>query len=419
MKKLFYIIKWRLMRPRALQKWAKLANSIDIDQARQKLVRYAMERTTFYRKFYEDAGFKLEDIGTPGWFERLPVLTKVHLREHFEEMTVCEFKKFRKISTTGGSTGEPTKTGYDGRIPEEVYSWRLQESYGVHPWDDHAYVWRDTRKSWMVKLINALIWWPTRHIKLDATFITSESIEKFIKKFNRVKPKMLQGYVGALCQIAQYVVDHKLTVHVPKMVWTTSAPLTSVQRKLLCVAFGAPVCDQYGSCEIRWIAQEEPNKQGLRVNREHVYLEYVDEKNQPVPMGEYGTTLLTNLEDYVFPMIRYANGDRGRYVEEGRIDSVKGRVSENFVLPSGKSVNGEYLTTIFDSAPDLVDGFRCVQHKDASITIEYIPRGDEMEILRVLADFAKKFGDEVAVDFKKVDCIAHDRGKLRFVVKDL
>ena len=126
-KKLIYFAKWRLMRPQALQKWSTLNRAVDAEQARQKLVRYAMERTPFYKKFYEEAGFKIDDIGTPGWFEKLPILTKAHLRAHFEEMTVQELKQFRKISTTGGSTGEPTKTGYDGRAVEEVYSWRLQE----------------------------------------------------------------------------------------------------------------------------------------------------------------------------------------------------------------------------------------------------------------------------------------------------
>ena len=76
------------------------------------------------------------------------------------------------------------------------------------------------------------------------------------------------------------------------------------------------------------------------------------------------------------------------------------------------------LTTIFDATPDLVYGFRCVQHKDLSITIEYIPAKDESRILSVLNAFAKKIGDEVPVDFKKVDSIAHDRGKLRFVVRE-
>ena len=100
------------------------------------------------------------------------------------------------------------------------------------------------------------------------------------------------------------------------------------------------------------------------------------------------------------------------------IDSVKGRESESFVLPSGKTINGECLTTIFDSDPDLVSGFRVVQHKDLSMTIEYIPAGDEIEIKGLIQTFAKKIGDEARVDAKRVQVIPHDRGKLRFVVRE-
>lgn len=50
------------------------------------------------------------------------------------------------------------------------------------------------------------------------------------------------------------------------------------------------------------------------------------------------------------PLIRYENGDRGRRLKGqcpcGRtlpmIDSVKGRESGSFVLPSGKTINGEF-----------------------------------------------------------------------------
>ena len=217
-----------------------------------------------------------------------------------------------------------------------------------------------------------------------------------------------------------------MEVHSPKFVWTTSAPLPDSQRKLIESAFNAPVCDQYGSCEVRWIAQQCPECGGLHVNTEHVHIEFVDDNNMPVPKGEYGRTLLTNLEDIVFPLIRYENGDRGRWLKEqcpcGRtlpmIDSVKGRESESFVLPSGKTINGEFLTTIFDSNPDLVSGFRVVQHKDLSMTIEYIPAGDDAEIKGMIQSFAKRFDNEVKVDAKRVQFIPHDRGKLRFVVRE-
>lgn len=447
MKRFLYNLKWKKIHPQSFGRFAALkANehlSIDELMARQEMacqaiVRSAMEHTAFYPKFYGEAGFEVGDIGKEGWFERLPVVTKKELREHFEEFVNPQLQQYLNVSTTGGSTGTPTKTGFDGRAAEEIYSWRLQSWFGVHPWDDHAYIWRMTRPSKLAQFKNSVLWWPTRHVKLDATFVTEEAIVRFLRECCRVRPKLVMGYVGALTQVAQYILDHRsaqglidMSAWTPNVVWTTSAPLSPVQRKLIGDAFGAPVCDQYGSCEIRWIAQQCTEGKGLHVNVEHVNVEFVDDNNKPVSKGEYGRTLLTNLEDGVFPLIRYENGDRGRWLTEpcscGRtlpcIDSVKGRESESFVLPSGKTINGEYLTTIFDATPDLVRGFRVVQHRDSSITIEFIPASTSdsqtQQIHAVLTLFAKKLGGEVPIDFKKVTEIAHDRGKLRFVVREI
>ena len=436
MREIIYKVKWLRYHPTAIARFSDLTahERISVDElvawqevSRQRIVHAAMTQTVFYQKLYSAAGFEIGDIGHEGWFEKLPVVTKQNIREHFEEFINPARRQFMKIATTGGSTGIPTKTGYDGRIPEEIYSWRLQRWFGVNPWDDHAYVWRDTMTSKVAKFKNALLWWPTKHLKMDATFITEEGMFDFIRKYNRLKPAMLQGYVGAITQLAQFVVDKGLEVHSPKFVWTTSAPLPDSQRKLIERAFNAPVCDQYGSCEVRWIAQQCPECGGLHVNTEHVHIEFVDDNNNPVPKGEYGRTLLTNLEDTVFPLIRYENGDRGRWLKGqcpcGRtlpmIDSVKGRESESFVLPSGKTINGEFMTTIFDSDPELVRGFRVVQHRDSSITVEFVPSGDERKIIGLIRSFAEKIGNEVHVDYKSVESIPHDRGKLRFVVREL
>ena len=437
MKSFLYKLKWRRVHPTAFSRYDELLMNehLSADELlsrqewnRQAMVKHAIENIPFYKRFYGDAGFEIGDIGNDGWFERLPVVTKLHLREYFYEFVNPQLKQYLRVSTTGGSTGTPTKTGYDRRIPEEIYSWRLQNRFGVHHWDDHAYIWRDTRRSKWAKFKNAALWWPTRHLKLDASFLTDESIANFLKKFNRLKPALLQGYVGAVSQVAQYVLDHHISMWSPKVVWTTSAPLPQTQRQLIQKAFGAPVCDEYGSCELRWIASQCLACKGLHVNVEHVHIEFVGDDNKPVPNGEYGRTLLTNLEDTVFPLIRYENNDRGRWLtgpcECGRtlpcIDSVKGREVESFKLPSGKTINGEFLTTIFDATPELVNGFRVVQHKDLSITVECVPSTKECQarIGGIVREFGMNLGDEVSVGCEFVDAIAHDRGKLRFVVRE-
>lgn len=421
-----YSFKWRLHHPTAFARFAEIMASLEKspgqlaaeqEEARQRIVRHAMAHTAFYRERYAEAGFGMSDIGSPGWFERLPTVTKKDLRERFSDFIDRDQRQFLSVSTTGGSTGVPTKTGYDRRIPEEVYSWRLQACYGVHPWDDHAYVWRDTRRSRRAKFMNAAAWWPTRHLKLDATLLSEAAMDDFIGRFNSLRPRLLQGYVGAVSQLSEHVLETGKSIACPpKVAWTTSAPLSEVQRSLIEKAFGAPVCNEYGSCECRWIAFQVPGHEGLRVNTEHVHVEFLADRGGD-GLG-YGRTLLTNLEDTVFPLIRYENGDRGRWLDYPYIDSVKGREVESFVLPSGKVINGEYLTTIFDESPDLVHGFRAVQHADLSITIEYVPAKDESGVLEVLRRFADKLKGEAVVDFRRVDRISHDRGKLRFVVRE-
>lgn len=438
LRKILFYSKWKFVHPHAQMRFRRIeqggtlsCDDIQVAQERARcgIVLEAIEKSAFYREHYKKVGFDVADIGKDGWFEKLPIVTKKDLKEHFDEFVNPKLRQYLKVSTTGGSTGTPTKTGYDSRIPEEIYSWRLQKRFGVNPWDDHAYIWRDTRKSKLAKFKNAAMWWPTKHLKLDASFLTDEAIEEFLYKFNKLKPALLQGYVGAVSQVAQYVLDHKITMWSPKVVWTTSAPLPPIQRQLIQKAFGAPVCDEYGSCELRWIASQCPVGKGLHVNVEHVHIEFVDDNNMPVPKGEYGRTLLTNLEDTVFPLIRYENNDRGRWLTEPCecgctlpcIDSVKGREVESFKLPSGKTINGEFLTTIFDATPDIARGFRVVQHKDMSITVECIPsaREYETEIETIVEDFGEKLGGEVAVKCKFVDAISHDRGKLRFVVREV
>ena len=435
MRERFFKLKWSFYKPQVSAAFDCLMRSQFISEderehqnevARQKLVRHAYENTLFYRDFYGREGFEVGDIGKSGWFEKLPVLTKSYIRTEFERMFDPCQRKFAAFSMTGGSTGVPTRTGHDKRLPIEAWSWRFLNWYGVQPWDDHAYVWRRRKVSVASDLFNAALWWPTRHLKLDATLMDENDIVNFLNHFNRLKPKLLQGYVGAITQLAQFVIDKRWKVHYPHCVWTTSAPLSMVQRSIISKAFGAPILDQYGSCEVDSIAQSCPQCKGLHVNSELVYLEYVDESGCPLAIGDYGRALLTNLQDTVFPIIRYENGDRGRYLDGkcacGRtlpiIDAVKGRESESFILPSGKVLNGEYLTTIFDSHPEIVDAFRVVQHKDLSIDVRYVPHNSDADVTCCVQSLIDRVSGEVPVRVCPVDRIENDKGKIRFIVRE-
>jgi phenylacetate-CoA ligase len=204
-----------------------------------------------------------------------------------------------------------------------------------------------------------------------------------------------------------------------------------VQRHLLERVFEAPVYDHYGCCELPWIAAQCERKGGLHVNAERVGVEFVAENNYAVQQGEWGSALITRYDDFVFPLIRYQLGDTGRFLKEtcscGRtlplIDQVKGRTTDMIRLPSGRILSGDYLTTIFDAYPDAVQGFRVIQRKDDSILVEYVPglgpnQENQRNIQRAEMALKDKVKQEVPLVFQPVSEIAHDRGKLRFVISE-
>ena len=94
MRRILYQAKWCLYHPTAFARFDEISENekLSVDElmmqqeiARQKIVRSAMTTSVFYRKHYGSVGFEFGDIGKEGWFERLPVVTKKELREHFKE----------------------------------------------------------------------------------------------------------------------------------------------------------------------------------------------------------------------------------------------------------------------------------------------------------------------------------------------
>jgi phenylacetate-CoA ligase len=71
--------------------------------------------------------------------------------------------------------------------------------------------------------------------------------------------------------------------------------------------FGFDLRDNYGSTET-FVAFECPAG-SYHINAEHVWVEIVDQAGNPVAPGQMGRVLLTTLENYLMPLVRYEIGD--------------------------------------------------------------------------------------------------------------
>jgi len=274
--------------------------------------------------------------------------------------------------------------------------------------------------------INKLMWLPTRRCFLDVSNISDKSWHDFYRNCRKIAPKYLQGYVGAVEEFANFLEKNSLSLPSVRFVWTTAAPLSDVSRYHMERIFRCPVYSQYGCCEIYWLASECTKKK-MHYFDTIRHFEILDENDNVLPDGETGDLAVTDLLNTVFPLIRYKNGDRVKKLP-GRcscgsklpiIDKVNGRTTDIIRLPDGGCVPGDFLTTIFDHAPDAVSRFQVVQRKDYSITIRYIPSSADSEkaVAEVCAKLQKMFNG-VKVSAEAVGCIDSDCGKVRFVVSE-
>jgi len=426
-------------RPHAVSFYSKLLSAERLEmealdilnwQKRQDIVVFAFEHTAFYRKFYQAQEIALEDLKRPETFSRLPILTKNDIRSHFNELIAdTAHPAYYYRATTGGSTGEPLTVLHDRRPPLETAAWRMMRWWDIEPSDDMAFIYR-LRRKFPHNIINDIMWWPTRRISLDASFMTADSMRDFLQRYESLKPAVLQGYTGAVYEFALFVRDNNLTITPPRAVWVTSAPLSDAQRTIMQTVYQAPVYDQYGSCEVMWLAAECKERNGLHINHDLRYIEFVDDAGKPVPDGEWGRILITDLENKVFPLIRYEIGDRGRRLTRTcpcgitlpLMDKVRGRITDVVRLPNGTVISGEFLTTIFDDHPGAVNAFQVHQRVDFSIILRCVPGKDPKakEIIeKAHRNLQIKVGDAVPVTLEMVGHIPHDRGKTRFIISEV
>ena len=92
-------------------------------------------------------------------------------------------------------------------------------------------------------------------------------------------------------------------------IWSGGETLSRRDRADIAGAFGCPVIDDYGASEFLNIAFD-CGCGSLHLNRDWVILEPVDREGRPVPDGiASASVLLTNLANFIQPIIRYDLGD--------------------------------------------------------------------------------------------------------------
>ncbi|HUU83602.1 MAG TPA: phenylacetate--CoA ligase family protein [Phycisphaerae bacterium] len=411
---------WSPQRLRALQA-AKLG----------RLLAHAEQRCPYYCELFARLGLDVTAMDPFDVLARLPLLDKDTIRAHREELTWREVPGGLRQSTTGGSTGAPLIFYLDRRRQEydKAARMRTHRWYGADVGDREVYLWgspleigsQDRLKSARDRLTNELL--------LSAFELTPRRMTAYLDRIARYDPRCIFGYPSSLSLLCEHGRSVGRVVRPPSLaaVFVTGELLDDGQRRVIEEYFAVPVADGYGSREAGFLAHSCPHGR-MHVTDENVVLEIVSDDGRPVTTGDRGEIVVTHLDAYAMPLIRYRTGDVGRRVQGkcacGRglscMEVVGGRRTDHLVATDGTVMHGLSLIYVLREI-DAVRQFRVRQQADGSVEVCVVPAGvlDDEDRRRIEVGVRDRLGWDTRVHLRIVDRIEPAAsGKFRCVTSD-
>ena len=147
--------------------------------------------------------------------------------------------------------------------------------------------------------------WPFDRIRV---FSVALPLGELVRELNAYQPAQLIGYPTALLAMADAQLEGRLRIR-PAVVASGGDWLAPTARGRIEAAFGRPVRQNYGASEfppLGWDCAQG----AIHVGADWAIVEPVDANGRLVPAGTPSVSvLLTNLANYVQPLIRYDLGD--------------------------------------------------------------------------------------------------------------
>jgi len=396
-------------------------------QKLQRLVRHAYAQVPYYQDAMRRLGLTPNTIRTPEDFARLPILAKADLNEHREELFALDADRDQVIRTaSGGSTGAPVTVYHDPAFVAAYRAVKLRNFRwaGWEPGRSWVRLWGSQFDVQPHQALKQRLWDRATRVRVLPCFdLTEDTMARYARDLINAPPDVIEAYVTPMYHFARFLEQRHITGIRPRGVICSAEMLFDHQRATIQRVFGCKVFNRYGGREMGDIAHECPQG-GLHLNAENYYVEFVRDGRAAAP-GESGDIVLTALDLYSFPLLRYRVEDVGSpdtgACPCGRglplMRMVEGRVQDILTLPGGRYLPGEFF-------PHLFKDFDIAQFQIEQDTIEHftvrIVRGahltdDNLTYLRGrIQEYA---GAAVRFDIEFVDRIpATVSGKFRYTI---
>lgn len=387
-----------------------------------KLINYVYDRSPFYRKRFEEAGIKPEDIRSIDDLTKLPFTFKKDLRDTYPTGMFCvPPKDVVRIHASSGTTGKPTVVGY---TENDLDCWseslaRAMTSAGLNG-DDIIQV------SYGYGLFTGGLGAHYGSEKIGATTVpagtgNSERQIMLMQDLGVTGICCTPSYFSHLIEVAgkmgvDFRRDTKLRVGL-----FGAEPWSEELRRHIEERSGIKAYDIFGTSELSGPLFTDCEKQnGIHIWGDMFIVEVVDPKTgKQVPDGEKGELVVTTLTKEALPLIRYRVGDLTSMTHETcpcgrthpRILRLTGR-TDDMTIVRGINVFPGQVEAVLLATPGVTPNFR--------ILIDRVHELDTMTVQVELNEenFSEKMSDLFSLKSeieRKLQSILNLSAKVEFV----
>lgn len=403
-------------------------------EALKRILEHAYAETPFYREHLDAAGVRPEDIREPEDLARVPCLEKRHLQERQDDLIARSYRDRPLITShSGGSTGQPVafkfhREHYDRRVAawaraDRWAGWELGERQVV--------LWLGVgsgvgRRRFRDVLKERLHWRIMRWTVITCTNLSAETVPEYHRIMCRVRPRSMYALAQSAYAFALMLEALRLKPPPMRGIILGAEKVFPYQKAKIQEVFGTPVFERYGCQEFCNIAEECDRHNGMHVNADGLYVEVVDPQGRPLPPGEVGEVVVTSLDNFAMPFIRYRLGDMGSLMDGPcacgrglpRIKEIVGRTLDMIVTPEGRVCSGVMIPH-FMKEFESVREFQFVQESLDALTLRIVPGAGYRPSTRAFLEQALRrwVGPRMKITIEERDALEKTAsGKYRMVV---
>ena len=391
------------------------------------LMHHAYYRVPYYRTLFDQAGITPSDIKSKFDFFKLPLTTKEKLRQLPLEARIVKGTDIRKLKnmSTSGSTGIPLRIFSSER---EVLKSKTLPFLNIFLENGCLLIDKTLRLTHPCHVMKP--YWFQRLNILPEYFVTVDTdMDEQLTRFMEIKPQAIRGYSSAIKSLALKIKEKSSKFISPKVIFTTAEVLSERDRKIISSFFQAEVIDYYCCNEFGIIAWECRRHKGYHINSDNVMVEFLKD-GRAAEEGEECDLVITSLNNYIMPFIRYKIGDKGILKKKPcgcgnnslLLEAIRGRSDDIVVLSDGKMLSPYLLTSLFKDIPGVIE-FQVIQKEQGRFDVPLVKEdtvADNLLIKTVQKQCQGLLGDAAQIRPFIVRHIPKEKsGKFKVIINEM